>query len=292
MSGVAQDRQALQQAHGNGSQKLVNCAGDNQKYAQSQALKADLVESAPKNQGHIVMKLSGDSIPSQRPSSQSPWKQRKKYDPGSQTRGRDKTRVHPTHGVGETQGTGRSPSNSRLCWNCQEVVTGDHYASTCTKARKKEDPNMPVTPYPRGRSASKERGGATQGGETYRMLRGSFGSKPWTKMAAGTAASAEQTEASPAAAAALAAGETSAAEQSELSSTDAAALAEMEEIESKDEDVLGTRGRRRTRGGKTQGSGRSPSNIRLCWNCEEIVAGDHKASTCDKPKKNDRDEDE
>ena len=55
-------------------------------------------------------------------------------------------------------------------------------------------------------------------------------------MAAGTAASAEQTEASPAAAAALAAGETSAAEQSELSSTDAAALAEMEEIESKDED--------------------------------------------------------
>ena len=110
-------------------------------------------------------------------------------------------------------------------------------------------------------------------------------------MAAGTAASAEQTEASPAAAAALAAGETSAAEQSELSSTDAAALAEMEEIESKDEDVLGTRGRGRTRGGKTQGSGRSPSNIRLCWNCEEIETGDHKASTCDKPKKKDGDED-
>ena len=90
------------------------------KYAQSQALKADLVESAPKNQGHIVMKLSGDSSPAQRPS-----------------RG------------GEAQGGGRSPSNSRLCWNCYEVVTGNHFANTFPKPKKKEDPNRSVTPYSR-----------------------------------------------------------------------------------------------------------------------------------------------
>ena len=69
-------------------------------YAQSQALKAELVESTPKNQGHIVMKISGDSGPSQRSTSRSPGGQRKKYDPGSQTRGRDKTKTHPTHGGG------------------------------------------------------------------------------------------------------------------------------------------------------------------------------------------------
>ena len=69
-------------------------------YAQSQALKAELVESTPKNQGHIVMKISGDSGPSQWSTSRSPGGQRKKYDPGSQTRGRDKTKTHPTHGGG------------------------------------------------------------------------------------------------------------------------------------------------------------------------------------------------
>ena len=51
------------------------------KYAQSQALNADLVESTPKNQGHIVNKMSGDSGPSPRPASRSPGEQRKKYDP-------------------------------------------------------------------------------------------------------------------------------------------------------------------------------------------------------------------
>ena len=36
-----------------------------------------------------------------------------------------------------------------------------------------------MTPYPRGRSSSRERGGASQGDKTYRMLKGSFGKKPW-----------------------------------------------------------------------------------------------------------------
>ena len=186
------------------------------------------------------MNISGDCSPSQRSSSQSPGKQRNKYDPGSQTRGRDRTRANTTNGGGETQGSGRSPSNSRLCWNCDEVVTGDHYASTCTKPKKKEEPNRSITHNPRGRSGSKERQGASQGGETNRMMQGSIGSKPWTAMSSAAAALAAETAASaaasPAAAAALDAGETSAAIQYEVSPTSAAALDEIEEIESKDED--------------------------------------------------------
>ena len=65
------------------------------KYAQSQALKADLVESAPKNQEHIVMKMSGDSSLSQRSASRSPEGQRKKYDPGSQTGAGTRQRLIP-----------------------------------------------------------------------------------------------------------------------------------------------------------------------------------------------------
>ena len=158
------------------------------------------------------MKMSGDSSPSQRSTSQSPGGQRKKYYHGSQTRGRDKTRTHPTHGGGETPGNGRSPSNSRLCWNCDEVVTGDHYASTCTRPKKTEDHTRPITPYPgRERSSSKDRGGPSQGGETYRMMQGSFGRKPWTSggsaatsPAAGTVGDqAEQAELRPGPAAAL-----------------------------------------------------------------------------------------
>ena len=186
------------------------------------------------------MNISGDCSPSQRSASQSPGKQRKKYDPGSQTRGRDKTKTHPTHGGGETQGSGRSPSNSRLCWNCDEVVTGDHYASTCTKPKKKEEPNRPITPHPRGRSGSKEREGASQGGKTYRMMRESLGSKPWSSAVAATAAEAaasdKQSEACPGAAAALAAGETSSAEQGEVPHMSDAAEDEIEEMESKVED--------------------------------------------------------
>ena len=145
------------------------------------------MESAPKNQGHIVNKMSGDSGPGQRPASRSLGEQRKKYDPGSQNRGRDKTKTHPTHGGG--QSPGRSQSNSRICWTCDEVVTGDHYAANCPKQNKNEEQTMPITPYPgRNRSSSKERGGASKGGKTYRMLQGSFGSKPWSRAGAAAVA--------------------------------------------------------------------------------------------------------
>ena len=148
------------------------------KYSQSQALKADLMESAPKSQGHIVNQMSGSGGSAPRPARQSPGEQRKKYDPDN--RGRDKTKTHPSHGGGHSPG--RSKSNSRVCWTCDEVVTGDHYAANCPKQNKKEEQTRLITPYPgRNRSGSREKGGASQGGETYRMLQGSFGTKPWSK---------------------------------------------------------------------------------------------------------------
>ena len=144
------------------------------KHAQSQAFKADLVESTPKNQGHVVMALSGGSgNPTPRPLSQSPGKQRKKYY--TNTRWRDRAK-----GVGEALSSGRSsrePRNSRICWNCDEI-TNNHYTNTCQKPQKnKEDPSRSVTPYPnRGRSSSRERGGASQGSENAQgiLWKGAF----------------------------------------------------------------------------------------------------------------------
>ena len=107
------------------------------KYSQSQALKADLVESAPKSQGHIVHHMSGSgrsgssgsgsggsgsSGSAPRPASRSPGGERKKYDTDS--RGRDITKAPPGNGGGQSQG--RSKSGSRECWGCHEVVSGDH----------------------------------------------------------------------------------------------------------------------------------------------------------------------
>ena len=105
-------------------------------------------------------------------------KTKKKHD--TNTRGRDRARG------GESQSSGRSsrePSNSRICWNCDEV-TNDHYTNTCQKPQKnKEDPSRSVTPYPnRGRSSSRERGGASQGSKTYRMLKGFYGKEPLVRM--------------------------------------------------------------------------------------------------------------
>ena len=103
------------------------------KYAQSQALKADLVESTPKNQGHVVMALSGGSgSPTPRQSTQSPGKQRKKY--ASNSRRRDKARGWEAQSSGRSS---RDPSSRRVCWNCDEV-TNNHFANTCPKPQKKE----------------------------------------------------------------------------------------------------------------------------------------------------------
>ena len=143
------------------------------KYAQNMALNADLVKARPKGQGHMNSMSGGLRNQTPRSLSLSPGKQRKKYD--TNTRGREQGRG------GEARSSGRSsrdPSNSRVCWNCNEV-TNDHFGNTCPKPQKKrDDPNRSVTPYPRGRSASKERGGATQGSETYRLLKGFYGNEP------------------------------------------------------------------------------------------------------------------
>ena len=118
------------------------------------------------------------------------------------------------------------------------MVTGDHYAANCPKQNKKEEQTRPITPYPgRNRSSSKERGGASQGGETYRMMQGSFGSKPWSRVGAAAAAgetSAKETEVSPAPPAAVA--ESAAAdERKEAGTGDTAALLDdaEDEIEEK-----------------------------------------------------------
>ena len=41
-------------------------------------------------------------------------------------------------------------------------MTGDHYSNNCPKKKKKE-PSRSITPYPRGRSPSKERGETIKG---------------------------------------------------------------------------------------------------------------------------------
>ena len=122
--------------------------------------------------------MSGGSDPAPRPTSRSPGEQRKKYD--TDARGRDRTKAPPSNGGG--QSPGRSKSDSRECWGCREVVSGDHYQANCPKQKKKEDQNRSITPYPnRNRSSSRDRTGASQGNETFRMLQGLFGTAPWNK---------------------------------------------------------------------------------------------------------------
>ena len=41
---------------------------------------------------------------------------------------------------------------------------------------------MTTGPYPRGRTTSRERGGANQGSDAYRMIKGFWGNKPLVKL--------------------------------------------------------------------------------------------------------------
>ena len=43
----------------------------------------------------------------------------------------------------------RSKSGAMECWECNEVVTGDHYQHNCPKKKNKEDESRPMTSYPR-----------------------------------------------------------------------------------------------------------------------------------------------
>ena len=66
------------------------------------------------------------------------------------------------------------------CWECHEVVEGDHYQHNCPKQKKKEEESRSMTPYPRGdRTSSGERSSASKGNETFRMFQRNFGTGPW-----------------------------------------------------------------------------------------------------------------
>ena len=78
---------------------------------------------------------------------------------------------------------------ARECWECNEVVTGDHYQSNCPKRKKKDDEARPMTPYPRRDGySSKDRNSATQGHETFRRFHAYIGTGPWKLLVQGEAA--------------------------------------------------------------------------------------------------------
>ena len=117
------------------------------KYCRSMALKANLVESAPRAQGQVLNQMSGSGGSNPRPTSRSPGGQRRKFDTDS--RGRDKTKAQVPHSNKGGQSPGRSKSGARECWKCREVVTGDHYQHNCPKQKKKEEEFRSMTSYPR-----------------------------------------------------------------------------------------------------------------------------------------------
>ena len=65
-------------------------------YSQSMALKADLFESAPKSQGHVVNRILGSSGSAPRPASRSPGGQRRKFDTDNRGRYQTKAPAPPT----------------------------------------------------------------------------------------------------------------------------------------------------------------------------------------------------
>ena len=130
-------------------------------YSQSMALKADLVESAPRSQGHVVNRMLGSSGSAPRPASRSPGGQRRKFD--TDNRGRDKTKAPAPPTNKGVQSPGQRKSGSRQCWECHKVVSGDHYQHNCLKQKKKEEETRSITPYTgRSRTSSRERSSASQ----------------------------------------------------------------------------------------------------------------------------------
>ena len=136
------------------------------------ALKADLVEHRPRGQGHVVNNMSG----SNRSPSQYPGKQRQKND--KDNRGREKTKQGKERESSQSWRGNRNNSNARLCFNCDEM--SDHWASNSPQPKKEEkkDEQRLITPYPRSRNSSEERGGANQGGDTSRKIIGFWGKGP------------------------------------------------------------------------------------------------------------------
>ena len=97
------------------------------------------------------MALSGGTgNPTPRPSSQSPGKQRKKYD--TNTKGRDKAKEVRPRAVEGAAGTLATVESSGTVTRSQMITLPTHAPS---HRKRKDDPNRSVTPYPRGRSGSR-----------------------------------------------------------------------------------------------------------------------------------------
>ena len=88
---------------GAGAQEIIK------KHSQSMALKADLVESAPRSQGQIMNQMSGDGVSNPRPASKSQGGPR---DKGA-SRGRKKTKS-PIKGKESAGGRSKSGWSKRM----------------------------------------------------------------------------------------------------------------------------------------------------------------------------------
>ena len=94
-------------------------------YSQSMALKADLVESAPRSQGHVVNQMLGSSGSAPRPAIRSPGGQRRKFD--TDNRGSNKKRLRlllPTKGSRARDRERVAPGSvGNVTRWCQETIT-------------------------------------------------------------------------------------------------------------------------------------------------------------------------
>ena len=115
-----------------------------------------------------------------RAASQSPNSSKRKYD----TENREKSRQR--RDSSNNRKPSRSKSGSRVCYNGDEVA--DHWASNCPKPKKvgaADERQRNHTPYPRprGNTPSAERREASQGSNTFRMIRGTWRKGPLVKKA-------------------------------------------------------------------------------------------------------------
>ena len=147
------------------------------KHTATASLKAD-VEHKAGGSGHMVNSIS-------RAASKSPSQssgQRRRYENEQRGRSRTPQGKGPLREDRRDSSKGRrsrESSNTRICFN-YEKVTG-HFANTCPEP-KREDGKIEVriTPYPRSRESSRNRGGASQGSKTHRtnMLRATWREEP------------------------------------------------------------------------------------------------------------------
>ena len=113
--------------------------------------------------GHVVNSISGSGNKSP---SQSPG-QRRRHN--NEQRGRNRTPQGRGQGRGDRRDSSqgrrsRDSNNIRVCFNCNKI--SNHFANTCPESKREDGQTEGrITPYPRSREASRDRGGATQESE-------------------------------------------------------------------------------------------------------------------------------